>query len=42
MKSTQQYLLAHGIKPSVQRIAIMEYLFQHHNGLLPVQIDGCI
>ena len=30
MKSTQQYLLAHGIKPSVQRIAIMEYLFQHH------------
>ena len=29
MKSTQQYLLAHGIKPSVQRIAVMEYLFKH-------------
>lgn len=30
MKSTQQYLSVHGIKPSVQRIAIMEYLFKHH------------
>lgn len=26
-----QYLLQHGIKPSMQRIAIMEYLLQHLN-----------
>ncbi|MDR2627399.1 MAG: transcriptional repressor [Dysgonamonadaceae bacterium] len=30
MQSTQQYLVTHGIKPSVQRLAIMDYLLQHH------------
>ncbi|MDR1896795.1 MAG: transcriptional repressor [Prevotellaceae bacterium] len=29
MNSTQQYLTIHGIKPSVQRLAIMEYLLKH-------------
>ncbi|MDR0756235.1 MAG: transcriptional repressor [Tannerella sp.] len=29
MTSTQQYLIAHGIKPSVHRIGIMEYLLSH-------------
>lgn len=30
MKTTQQYLLEHGIKPSVQRMAIMDYLLKNH------------
>ncbi|MDR2119338.1 MAG: transcriptional repressor [Tannerella sp.] len=29
MKSTQEYLIAHDIKPSVQRLGIMEYLLSH-------------
>ena len=28
--STIDYLAAHGIKPSVQRIAVMDYLLRHH------------
>ena len=29
MKQTQQYLIEHGINPSVQRLAIMDYLLTH-------------
>ena len=29
MKNAQQYLLSFGIRPSVQRLAIMEYLLTH-------------
>lgn len=26
----QQYLIKHGVKPSLQRLAVMEYLMEHH------------
>lgn len=29
--NTVEYLLKHGIKPSLQRIAVMEYLLEHKN-----------
>lgn len=29
-KETIDYLVQHGIKPSVQRMAVMEYLLSHH------------
>lgn len=29
-KAIIDYLVAHGIKPSVQRLAVMEYLSEHH------------
>ena len=29
MVSTQQYLTEHGISPTIQRLAIMDYLFTH-------------
>jgi Fe2+ or Zn2+ uptake regulation protein len=45
MVSTQEYLIDHGINPSVQRLAVMDYLLTHpthptvyaiHKELLPV------
>lgn len=30
MESTQEYLLRHGVRPSVQRLAVMNYLLTHH------------
>lgn len=30
MKTAAQHLIEHGIRPSVQRVAIMDYLMQHH------------
>jgi len=30
MIETRQYLKQHQIKPTIQRIAIMDYLFEHH------------
>ena len=30
MESVQKYLLRHGVRPSVQRLAVMSYLRTHH------------
>lgn len=30
VSKTAEYLTAHGVKPSVQRMAVMEYLLEHH------------
>lgn len=30
MEQARQHLMAHGIRPSVQRVVIMDYLMKHH------------